>query len=537
LRDAVPVPLEVRALVDALPLPALVIGSDDSLLAMNETARRLFAPAPGRAGNSFKDLPVSYEIAGLRLAFEEVKAGGPATTLDATLSAADARDVALELSLVPIPGPDGGVAAVLLTATDRSDVLSARSAHESLRAEHAEMLARQSIDAAELQALNDELEAVNVELRAQVRQLAAAEEADIRKNQFLAMLAHELRNPLGAAVNALHVIHRVAGGNRQIHQAVRIAERQLKHEARLLDDLLDVSRIILGKIGVETQAVDLRGTIASAIESAEHAARGRALDVRMHVPDEPLVVAGDATRLEQCLGNLLSNAVKFTPTGGTVTVRARRDDGQAVVTVTDSGVGIPAEMLGRVFDLFMQAEPSLARVQGGLGIGLTLVRHLIELQGGSVIARSSGLGKGSEFEISLPLTQDVPDQPVPVTEAAARSRRILVVEDNRDAREMLRTVLELNGHTVLDAGDGASAIRLAGESAPDIVVLDIGLPDLDGFEVARRIRARLGARTRLVGLSGYGDEDARRAGRDAGFDAHLVKPVSPEKLLRSLDEP
>jgi two-component system CheB/CheR fusion protein len=427
------------------------------------------------------------------------------------------------------------VAAVLLTAADRSDLWGMRSEHEALRAEHAEMLARQALDAEEMRTLNEELEAANAELRAQVRQLAAAEEADIRKNQFLAMLAHELRNPLGAAVNALHIIQRIAGVDRQIQHAVRIAGRQLEHEARLLDDLLDVSRIILGKITVDMQVVDLRATIGAAVESADHVARGRALDVRVDLPEEPLAVAGDATRLEQCLGNLLSNATKFTPAGGTVTVRARREDGWAVVTVSDSGIGIPDEMLGRVFDLFVQADPSLGRTQGGLGIGLTLVKHLVELQGGGVVARSAGPGKGSEFEIRLPLGEQVRAIPAAPPVAAARSRRVLVVEDNRDAREMLRAVLELNGHTVLDAGDGAAAIRVASESAPEVVVLDIGLPDLDGFEVARRIRARLGATTRLVGLSGYGDEEARRTGRDAGFDVHLIKPVSPEVLLRSLD--
>jgi signal transduction histidine kinase len=523
----------VRALVDALPLPALLIGLDDHLLATNETGRRLFSLGP--SSKNFKDLAVSYGVTGLRRPLESVKVGGPAATLEATLRSGEAREVPLALTLAPVPGSDGRVAAVLLTAVDRSDLLGLRSAHEALQFEHAEMMAQQAQDAAELQALNDELEAANVELRAQVRELAAAEEADIRKNQFLAMLAHELRNPLGAAVNALHIIHRVAGADRQILHAARIAERQLKHEARLLDDLLDVSRIILGKIVVQTQVVDLRANVGAAVESIDHVARVRALQVRVYLPDEALAVVGDPTRLEQCLGNLLNNAVKFTPVGGTVTVRARREGGRAVVTVSDSGIGIPREMLGRVFDLFTQADPSLGRVQGGLGIGLTLVKHLVELQGGSVVARSAGAGKGSEFEIHLPLTEKIPAIPTPPAVGGGRPRRVLVVEDNRDAREMLRIVLELSGHTVLEAADGAAAIRVAGESAPEVVVLDIGLPDLDGFEVARRIRARLGTTTWLVGLSGYGDDEARRNGRDAGFDAHLIKPVSPEMLLQSLE--
>jgi signal transduction histidine kinase len=517
-----------------LPGAALLIGDDDRLLAVNDEAHPLFVPPSTRPSHRFRDLPLSYEVAGLRSAVDGVRSSGARVTIADVAWPTTTGDVHLDIDVCPVHGADGMVGAVLLVATDRSELLAERSRHEELRAEHAELRARQEASHAELLTMNEELEASNEQLRHQVRQLAEAEEADIRKNHFLAMLAHELRNPLGAAVNALHVIHEAAGDDRRIHQAVRIAQRQLGHEARLLDDLLDVSRIILGKISVERHPVDLGASVRAAVEGVDHAARSLALQVRVNLADEPLVAIGDATRIEQCLGNLLSNAMKFTAPGGTVTIGARRDGEHVVVVVSDSGVGIAPEMLPRVFDLFTQADPSLARAQGGLGIGLTLVRHLVELQGGTIAARSDGLGRGSEFEIRLRLSDRAPAAPGDAAPGAVRPRRILIVEDNRDAREILRTVLEMSGHSVLDASDGAAAIRMAGESAPDVVVLDIGLPDVDGFEVARRIRARLGAKVRLIGVSGYGDDDARRAGRDAGFDAHLVKPVAPEALLRSL---
>jgi signal transduction histidine kinase len=515
--------------VEALAVPALLIGTDDDIL-----AGELFGPGSTAARRKFKELPASWVILGLRALVQGVKTNAASSTLT-DVSWAAGREHNLDLTAAPVSDGDGRVRAVLLTAVDRSDQLAARSELEELRAEHGELQARYDASAAELQSTNEELASANEELRQQVSHLAAAEEADIRKNQFLAMLAHELRNPLAAALNALHVIRRAAPAVRPVQQAVRIAERQLRHEARLLDDLLDVSRIVLGKVAVDRRSVELRDIVRTAVEGADHAVRARALQVSVKLGDEPLVVTGDATRLEQCVGNLLSNAVKFTPPGGTVSIRAGRDGSAAVVTVRDSGVGISPDMLERVFDLFTQGDPSLARAQGGLGIGLTLVRHLVDLQGGRVSARSEGRGHGSEFEIRLPLSDAPADVPAPETEPATGPRRILIVDDNRDAREMLRAVLELHGHIVSDTGDGTAAVRLATESAPDIVVCDIGLPDLDGFEVARRIRRRRGADVRLVALSGYGDEDARRTAREAGFDAHLVKPVPSAALLRALD--
>jgi len=272
------------------------------------------------------------------------------------------------------------------------------------------------------------------------------------------------------------------------------------------------------------------------IESATVALQSGALEVVVDIPTEPLVVIGDPTRLEQCVGNLLSNAIKFTGPGGRVAVIAKRRGREAVVLVRDSGVGIAADALERVFELFEQVEAPLARARGGLGIGLTLTRRLIELHGGHVTARSGGPGQGSEFEIVLPLAGETATRHEAPRAALASTapRRILIVEDNRDAREMLRMVLEMDGHTVLQARDGVAAIRLAVETVPDVVLMDIGLPELDGYEVARRIRTRLGAAIRLVALSGYGDRESREQARRAGFDAHLVKPVSPDDLTRLL---
>jgi CheY-like chemotaxis protein len=227
--------------------------------------------------------------------------------------------------------------------------------------------------------------------------------------------------------------------------------------------------------------------------------------------------------------------VTFTPVGGRIDVSSRREPRQAVVTVRDTGTGIAPEMLERVFELFIQANTSLARAQGGLGIGLTLTRRLIEMHGGTIAARSAGLGQGSEFELQLPLDTAELEVPAAPPATPARKRRLLIVEDNRDARKMLHAVLELHGHRVWEASDGAGAVRLAVDHSPEVVILDLGLPDMDGFETARRIRRRLGQQVRLIALSGYGDEDTRRRSREAGFDLHLIKPVSPERLVEAIE--
>ena len=261
----------------------------------------------------------------------------------------------------------------------------------------------------------------------------------------------------------------------------------------------------------------------------------RAQELRVHVPVEPVVVMGDAARLEQIVGNLLSNAIKYTDVGGRIELRVERHHGRALLRVRDNGAGMTADMVPRVFQLFAQADSSLARSHGGLGIGLTIVARLAELHGGRARAESRGLDHGSTFFVELPLagggTRAAPPPPPALTTS---SRRILLVEDSRDARALLRVVLELDGHVVEEATDGTTGIRMAVEWAPDIVLLDIGLPGLDGYEVARRIRKRLGHAVRLVAVSGYGGDDARRRSAEAGFDMHLLKPLDPDQLVRAL---
>ena len=255
----------------------------------------------------------------------------------------------------------------------------------------------------------------------------------------------------------------------------------------------------------------------------------------MALPEERLYVDSDPTRLTQILTNLLNNAAKYTHAGGRIAVSCRRDGEQAVVVVRDNGIGIPREMLSRIFDLFAQAEPLGARTQGGLGIGLTLVKNLVEMHGGTVVARSAGRGAGSEFEVRLPAVAEPKMQVQPPDGVVlARSRRVLIIEDNVDTRETLRGVLEMDGHKVQEAVDGVEGVEIAMASRPEVVIVDIGLPRLDGYEVARRLRTALGAAPLLVAVTGYGQAEDRRMSRDAGFDVHLVKPVAPEELAAAL---
>jgi signal transduction histidine kinase len=359
-----------------------------------------------------------------------------------------------------------------------------------------------------------------------------AEAASRAKDEFLAMLGHELRNPLGAISNATRVLHQIGD------QATRLQDiigRQTQHLARLLDDLLDVSRLTMGKIALSRRAVDLREVVRDSLGVLEQEGKTERHEVR--VIAEPALVDGDPTRLEQVVRNLLDNALKYTPPGGRVSVTVGRDGEDAVLRVSDTGAGIPAEVLPRVFDLFVQAERSIDRSMGGLGLGLTLVKRLVELHGGSVFAWSAGPDQGSEFVIRLPilLEADEPAESAAPSVAAGPELRVLVVEDNRDAREGLRMLLEAWGHRVEEAGDGQRGLELALGSLPDVALIDVGLPVLDGYQVAQAIRrAPGGERLLLVAVTGYGQpEDARRA-REAGFDAHLVKPIDPDELRRLL---
>jgi signal transduction histidine kinase/ActR/RegA family two-component response regulator len=388
---------------------------------------------------------------------------------------------------------------------------------------------------AKLETANDALRAANEALQQQVDELKEAATAGRHKDEFLAMLAHELRTPLAPILSAVQILRRQDTDNPTVQRAREVVERQALHQARLLDDLLDVSRITRGKIELRRRPVSLAGALTEALESTRALIHAKAQSIAVELPEEPLFVDADPTRLAQIITNLVNNAAKYTPAGGRIAVACARDGGQAVILVRDNGAGIPPEMLPRIFDLFTQAEPSSARTHGGLGIGLTLVKNLVEMQGGSVVARSRGRGTGSEFEVRLPAIA-APDVEEPRAGAAGalRRMRVLVVEDNADTRETLRRVLELDGHEVQEAADGPEGVEIALSSRPEAVIVDIGLPGLDGYEVARRVRAALGEAPLLVALTGYGQAEDRRQSREAGFDVHLVKPVSPEQLAAAL---
>jgi PAS domain S-box-containing protein len=359
-----------------------------------------------------------------------------------------------------------------------------------------------------------------------------AESANRAKDEFLAMLGHELRNPLSAVRNAIFA----AGLDPAYRErALEIARRQADQLGRLVDDLLDVARITHGRIPLRAQRVRFGSIVERAVETARPFVEERAHTLTVTPSPADLEVDGDVTRLEQVVVNLVNNAAKFTPPGGEIRLTVDREGAHAVLRVRDSGVGLAPEMLQRVFDLFAQADRGLDRAQGGLGIGLTVVRRLVELHGGRVEARSDGLGRGAEFVVRLPALAQAVEAAAPgraVAAAPAEKRvRVLLVEDNPDAAETLMMLLQLLGHHVRIAPDGFSALELAATNVPDVILVDIGLPGMDGYEVARRIRADVRLRrVLLVALTGYGREEDKQHAMAAGFDYHLVKPVDPRAL-------
>jgi signal transduction histidine kinase len=372
------------------------------------------------------------------------------------------------------------------------------------------------------------------ELRRRAADLA---EADRRKDEFLAMLAHELRNPLAPVVGALEILRHDRATPDARRRALAAADRQVRHLARLVDDLGDVSRIRRGKVELRRAPLDLRGVLEDAVAAAEPLARAQGQALAAEVAPEPLWVDGDAVRLAQIVGNLLHNAVKYTDAGGHLALAAAREGPQIVVRVEDDGIGIAPDLLPQVFDPFVQAEQPAHRARGGLGLGLALVKSLVERHGGSVRAESAGPGRGSAFEVRLPAIAPPLAEPVPLRPTARRAAlaplRIAVIEDNPDIRETLRELLELRGHEVLEAEDGPQGVALVLARRPDVALVDIGLPGLDGYAVAARLRAA--CRTRLVALSGYGGGEDRSRAAEAGFEAHLVKPVEFEDLARVLE--
>ncbi|HET9226202.1 MAG TPA: ATP-binding protein [Thermoanaerobaculia bacterium] len=392
--------------------------------------------------------------------------------------------------------------------------------------------------------------AVKAGLRARRRQyevrdlLVRQAEADRRKDEFLAMLGHELRNPLAAIRNALWLLEEAASGGEREARQRDVIDRQTHHLVRMVDDLLDVSRVTRGKISLQHQAVNLGDLVQRCLAELGMRRLAEAHELTLDVRTEPVCVLGDPVRLEQVVCNLLHNAVKYTPRGGAISASVAEEEGQAVIRVRDTGLGISRDMLGKIFEPFTQVESSRKRSEGGLGLGLPLVRSLVELHGGMVKAHSAGQGLGSEFVVRLPLLPfgaeavQLPEAPPRGEEAADSARlRILVVEDNHDGRESLRDLLELWGHEVETAANGPDGVDAALSSLPDVALIDIGLPGLDGNEVAQRIRAALDGDTMaLIAMTGYGQPEDRRRALQAGFDAYLVKPVDPDDLARTLQE-
>jgi PAS domain S-box-containing protein len=369
--------------------------------------------------------------------------------------------------------------------------------------------------------------------------------ANRRKDEFLAMLAHELRNPLAPIQNAVSVLQHLGLVDEKLTFATEVIGRQVHHLSRLVDDLLDVSRITLGKIKLQKEPVELATIIARAVETSRPLIDPRGHRLTLALPPERLRVEADATRLTQVIGNLLTNAAKYTDDGGEIALTTNREGSEIVVCVRDTGMGMAPDLLPHVFDLFTQGDRSLARSEGGLGIGLTLVRRLVELHGGMVEAHSDGPGRGSEVLIRLPVLGEEL-QPVDrghrsEEPSGSAGRRVLIVEDNIDGAGMLAMLLKLMGHQVSVAHSGTEALKAADVSRPEVVLLDIGLPGMNGYEVAKRLRAQPDfANTVLIAMTGYGQEEDKQQSRAAGFNHHLVKPVGREMLqllLESLASP
>jgi len=358
-----------------------------------------------------------------------------------------------------------------------------------------------------------------------------------QKDEFLAILAHELRNPLAPMRTSLELLRLRAGDPTQVQRVRETLDRHVKNLSRLIEDLLDVSRITQGKMKPRLERVDLARLVRYNCDTYSVQAEGSGLTMACSAPEVPLWVIGDPTRLDQMINNLLENAIKFTEKGGTITVTVETEGDTVVAVVRDTGIGIAPEVLPRLFSTFTQAEQALARTRGGLGLGLSIVRGLAELHGGSVEAASEGLGRGAEFRLRLPAHGEIPvltERP-PSLQPSAQPRRVLIVEDNRDAADTLADLLRIFGYEVRVAYDGATGVEAAHLFHPETILCDLGLPGLDGYEVARQLRGDAGtAGIRLIAITGYGAEPDVQRAQEAGFDEHLVKPVDPDRLLVEL---
>jgi PAS domain S-box-containing protein len=378
-----------------------------------------------------------------------------------------------------------------------------------------------------------------VSLEAKRAAQQALQEADRRKDEFIATLAHELRNPLAPMRTVLDLLRYKELTDPQVLWSRDVLERQMDHMTLLVDGLLDVSRITQGKITLDKKRLDLASLMEQAAEASQPAIAASSHTLRVELPEEPIMLDADSTRLSQIIQNLLNNSAKYTPPGGTIWLVAEREGDEAVISVRDTGIGIAAEHLPSLFEIFSQLTPGLERSQGGLGIGLSLVRALTLLHGGTVSATSAGVGLGSEFVVRLPLSNDqgglgTMERPLPRT-TSTRQHRILVIDDNEDAATSLAMLLEAEGHLTRTAFDGKTGLQLATDFMADAIILDIGLPDLDGYEIARQIRQMPSDKsTLLIALTGWGQDKDKREAETAGFDFHFTKPVDLDQLLAVL---
>jgi len=427
------------------------------------------------------------------------------------------------------------------------DLTERKRAEDTLRQAHADLEIKVRERTADLARANESLRAEVAERRVLERELqervGELAEADRHKNEFLAMLAHELRNPLAPIRNAVQIL-KTPGADRRITEHARnLMERQLEHLVRLVDDLLDVSRIMRGKISLDRRPMDLGTLIGRAVETAQPIIDAYGHELVVTLPEQPLMLEADVVRLAQVVANLLTNAAKYTEKAGRIWLTAGPEAGEVVIRVRDSGVGIAPELLPRIFELFVQAERSLARSNGGLGVGLTLVRRLVEMHGGTVAAHSHGVGHGSEFVVRLPplLSESADGGATPAGDAARPTgpgRRVLVVDDNVDAADSAAVLLRLWGHDVRTLYDGLSVLQAVRDFRPDVILLDIGLPGMTGYEVAQQLRSQPGLESVvLAAMTGYGQEDDRRRSREAGFNHHLTKPLDPERLQALVGSP
>ncbi len=382
-----------------------------------------------------------------------------------------------------------------------------------------------------------ELEAISAGLREREQEL---KEADRMKDEFLATLAHEIRNPLAPILAAVQLMRLKQVPEEQRSKARDMIERQVEHLVRLVDDLMDVSRITRGVIALQQERLDIADAVARAVETSKPLIDMKRHDLRVTLPAQPLFVDGDMTRLSQIIANLLNNSAKYTEQGGQIELTVEEASGDVVIRVRDTGIGIAPENLPRVFDLFTQVDRGHNGLSGGLGIGLALVRRLVEMHGGTVGAKSAGIGHGAELSVKLPVARErraVPRPPKTISESPApeQPRRVLVVDDNREAADSMAWLVSVAGHEVRTAYDGQQALLMASDFDPDVLLLDLGMPGLTGFDVARQIRHETwGKAMTLVAVTGWGQERDRRRVADAGFDAHLVKPVGTEELLSAL---